>query len=169
MELILPDRAYYTSYLEAIEEYKANNVSSYVFYDDENADIFENFENDRLGINLPEKFVPATTLWLVENGGFIGEISIRHRLNENLKRFGGNIGYGVRFSKWNMGYGTKMLSMALRFAGENFGFQKVLITCNDDNYGSAHVIEKNGGILQDKIINVINGKERITRRYWIEL
>lgn len=50
-----------------------------------------------------------------------------------------------------------------------FGLNKVLITCNDNNIGSIRVIKKNSGLLQDKIINVINGVERITRRYWIEI
>ena len=83
--------------------------------------------------------------------------------------FGGNIGYGIRYSKWNKGYGTIMLSLALKYAKEVIGLNKVLITCDDNNVGSARIIEKNFGLLQDKIINVIDGVERITRRYWIEI
>jgi len=169
MELILPNRDYHASYLEAINEYKANNVSVYNFYDNEKGDIFEEFEKGRLGINLPENYVPETYLWLVENGEFIGEISIHHRLNEGLERFGGHVGYAVRRSAWGKGYATKMLSMALDYVRDNFDFDKVLLTCNDDNYASAKVIEKNGGILQDKIKNVMGGKEILTRRYWIKL
>jgi len=84
-------------------------------------------------------------------------------------RFGGNIGYGVRYSRWNEGIGKEMLRQALKYAKENLQLSKVLITCNDDNYGSQCVIEKNGGILQDKIENIIDGNKRITRRYWIIL
>lgn len=62
-----------------------------------------------------------------------------------------------------------MLSMSLKYAKEVIGLDKVLITCNDNNYGSAHVIEKNGGILQDKIVNMIDGAEQLTRRYWIQI
>lgn len=47
--------------------------------------------------------------------------------------------------------------------------KKILLTCKDDNYGSIAVIEKNGGVLQDKIENVVDGKKRLTRRYWIEI
>jgi predicted acetyltransferase len=47
--------------------------------------------------------------------------------------------------------------------------KKVLLTCKDDNYGSIAVIEKNGGVLQDKIEDVVNGEKRLTRRYWIEI
>ena len=169
MELILPNRKYHASYLEAIQEYKPHNIKAYAFYDSDKDDIFEQFENDRQGINLPENYVAGTALWLVDNGEFIGEIVIRHSLTPALERFGGHIGYGVRYSAWNKGCGTIMLSMALDYARENFDFQKVLITCNDDNYGSARVIEKNGGVLMDKIENVINAKEALTRRYWIYL
>ena len=45
----------------------------------------------------------------------------------------------------------------------------MLLTCADGNTGSARVIEKNGGVLVDKLDDVIDGKPRITRRYRIEL
>ena len=100
---------------------------------------------------------------------FLGEIAIRHTLTDALLRFGGNIGYGVKYSAWNKGVGTKMLSLALEYARENLSLEKVLITCNDNNASSVKVIEKNGGVLEDKIVNVIEGQRRITRRYWIQL
>ena len=106
-------------------------------------------------------------LWLVDGEEFVGEISIRHRLTDALTRFGGHIGYGIRYSQWNKGRGTEMLSKALLYAKDVIGLDRVLLTCGDDNLGSARVIEKNGGMLQDKIINIINDKERLTRRYWI--
>jgi len=169
MELITPSRKYYNSYVDAINEYRNHGVDTYAFMDTEKYDIFEKFENARIGRNLPDNYVAATYFWLVDEDEFIGEISIRHSLTDSLMRFGGNIGYGVRYSKWNNGYGTMMLSMALKYAKEVLGLDKVLITCNDNNFGSARVIEKNGGLLQDKIVNVIGGVERLTRRYWIAI
>ena len=169
MELILPEKRYYLSYADAINEYKNNCIDTYDFLDIEKYDIFQRINNFRLGINLPENYVLATYLWLVDNGEFIGEVSIRHSLTPDLLCFGGNIGYGVRFSEWGKGYGTIMLADALVYAKEVIGLEKALITCNDENIGSARVIEKNGGILQDKIKNVVTGKEILTRRYWIVL
>ena len=99
---------------------------------------------------------------------FIGEISIRHNLTDSLLRYGGHIGYGIRYSKWNSGYGTKMLALALKKA-KHMGLNKVLITCDEDNIGSAKVIENNGGILENIIENIIEGKKIYTKRYWIEL
>lgn len=86
---------------------------------------------------MPNGYVKATYLWLIDDDEFIGEVSIRHSLTDSLLFFGGNIGYGVRYSKWNNGIGTTMLSMALNYAKEVIGLNKVLITCNDDNLRSA--------------------------------
>ena len=42
---------------------------------------------------------------------------------------------------------------------------KALITCDDDNIGSSKIIEKNGGILENKIENEDCGERFLTRRY----
>ncbi len=60
--------------------------------------------------------------------------------------------------------------MALDYCREHFGFEKVLVTCDDTNIRSAKTIEANGGVLQDKIENEIEpGVYALTRRYWIAL
>lgn len=169
MDLIVPNKRYYESYVNAINEYREYSIDTYGFLDVTKYDIFKRINDFRTGNNLPDGYVRATYLWLIENNEFIGEISIRHDLTDSLMRFGGNIGYGVRYSQWNKGFGTKMLALALIYAKEVIGLDKVLITCNDNNYGSARVIEKNGGVLQDKIKNTVDGIDRLSRRYWIYL
>lgn len=169
MKLIDPSKEFYQSYLEASREYQLHQVTTYAFLDTMHPDVFTWIEHCRTGEGLPEGYVKSTYLWLVDDNEFLGEISIRHSLNDSLLRIGGNIGYGVRWSKWNQGLGSVMLSLALSYARDNLGLSRVLLTCNDDNLGSARVIEKNGGILQDKIKNTVDGKDRITRRYWISL
>lgn len=82
-----------------------------------------------------------------------------------MERYGGHIGYGVRYSEWNKGFDTRMLELALVEA-KKIGLSKVLITCDDCNIGSARVMEKNGCVLFDKIENSIDGKSLIIRRYW---
>lgn len=76
-----------------------------------------------------------------ESQVFLGKISIRHRLTDALLRYGGHIGYGIRYSQWNKGYGTLLLKLALEKAGE-MGIHEVLTTCDDDNAASAKVMEK---------------------------
>lgn len=167
MELIYPNKTYLASYEEACKEYEKNKVTQYSFLDPKDPHLFETIENYKRGINLPQGYVPATYLWLVDKNQFIGEASIRHSLTEPLLLFGGNIGYGVRCSQWGKGYGTLLLQKALDYSFCKLNLEKVLLTCSDQNIGSFKVIENNGGVLQDIIVNQIDEKDRPTRRYWI--
>lgn len=160
IRLIEPCERYLKSYIGAYEEYAANGVSTYFFDDARAYDIFEKFDSYRNERDLKPGRVGADYYWLVddENDHFIGEISIRHSLTDALERYGGHIGYGIRFSEWNKGYGTLMLKLALEKAKER-GTTDVLITCDDDNIASARVMEKNGLVLHDKVKNVIDGQK----------
>lgn len=169
MKLVAPSAALLPSYLEAFEEYQQNQVTTYHFLDAQKTNVLDHIRRYQEGDQLPENHVPATYLWLVDDDQFIAEVCIRHALTDALLRFGGHIGYGVRCRRWNQGVGTRLLSMTLAYVRKHFPFDKVLITCNDDNTGSAKVIEKNGGVLQDKIENVVDGRTILTRRYWIDL
>ena len=163
LKLIVPSDEYLKSYTDAYDEYKAAGVNTYGMSDPRASDILQKHENYRLGRNLKPDRVPSDCYWLVdeERGYFVGEIHIRHRLNEALSLCGGHIGYVVRCSEWGKGYGTKMLAMALKKARE-MGLEKVLITCNDSNPASARVMEKNGCILHDKV----QTDRGLIRRYW---
>ena len=167
LKLIEPSPAYLPSYKEAIEEYALHGVTAYPFNDPADCDIFEKFENYRYERNLKPNRVGADYYWLVdeEKQRFIGEISVRHRLTEDLRRYGGHIGYGVRVSEWSKGCGTLMLKLALEKA-KALGLREILITCDDDNVASARVMEHNGFVLHDKVENQIDGKTILTRRYW---
>ena len=90
---------------------------------------------------------------------------MKKRENEALERYGGHIGYGVRYSEWNKGFGTLMLRLALAEA-KRIGLSRVLITCDDSNIGSARVMEKNGFSFCDKAENTFDGATLVTRRYW---
>ena len=166
IRLVEPCEKYLKSYIDAYDEYSAHGVTTYCFDDARAYDIFEKYDNYRNERNLKPNRVGADYYWLVddERDYFIGEISIRHRLTEALEQYGGHIGYGVRYSEWNKGYGTLMLKFALEKAQER-GLSWVLITCDDDNPGSARVMERNGLVLRDKVRNIIDGQEIITRRY----
>jgi len=100
----------------------------------------------------PDGFVPAHTLFLVEDNKRI------------LLNYGGHIGYGIRPSERKKGYASLMLSLALSKAKE-LGINKALITCDKDNLGSARTIMKNGGVLENEVVE----GDKITQRYWIEL
>ena len=166
IKLVEPSEKYMKSYIEAFEEYKKHDVSSYGFSDATTTNVLEKFDNYKKERNLKSGRVGAHFFWLVddENDYFIGEITIRHNLNEALERYGGHIGYGIRRSEWNKGYGTRMLELAL-IEAKKIGLCEILITCDDDNTGSARVMEKNGFVFSDKIENIFNGETIVTRRY----
>jgi predicted acetyltransferase len=97
----------------------------------------------------PAHFVPATTLWWVEGGEYLGRLAIRHRLTAFLLEKGGHIGYDVRSSARRRGHATAMLRAALPVA-HGLGIGSALVTCDVDNVGSRKVIEANGGVFEDE-------------------
>ena len=167
IKLIVPSEEYLPSYQEAYEEFVRRGVSTYAFTDPASCDVLAKFDRYRKALDLPPDRVGEDKFWLVdeEKAYFIGEIALRHRLNEALRQRGGHIGYAVRYGEWNRGYGTRMLALALEKAKER-QISPVLITCNDDNLASARVMEKNGFRLADKVSVSIDGKPVLTRRYW---
>ncbi|TDD77832.1 GNAT family N-acetyltransferase [Actinomadura rubrisoli] len=97
----------------------------------------------------PEGFVPSTSLWWVDGSEYLGRIVIRHRLTPTLLDMGGHIGYDVRPSARRQGHAGNMLSAALPVA-YGLGIDPALITCEEGNAASRRVIEKNGGVLEDR-------------------
>lgn len=120
------------------------------------------------GMNLPSpSHVPSTFLFAFVGDRIVGRVTIRHRLNEWLEREGGHVGYVVVPEFRRQGHATTILRLALPIAREKSGATRILVTCDDDNVGSARTIEKNGGQLE----NVITRPEskRAIRRYWIQV
>ena len=122
--------------------------------------------DSHLGVNLPEARVPATFLVAVMDDRVAGRVSIRHELNDWLLREGGHIGYGVRPAFRRRGVATEMLRQSLVVARAH-GVDRVLVTCDDDNVGSAAVIERCGGRL-DPQRPLSDGPGTPKRRYWIK-
>jgi predicted acetyltransferase len=109
-------------------------------------------------------YVEAEQFMLVYEGErrILGMINFRHYLNDYLAEYGGHIGYGIRPSQRQKGYGKVMLSLCLEKCCE-FGLDKVLITCDVTNEGSRRTIIGNGGAFE---CQTKEGDE-ILERYWV--
>jgi len=114
----------------------------------------------------PAGRVPGTEYWLEDFGRILACVRLRFQLTGDLEQEGGHVGYDVRPSMRRLGYGTQLLRLALLVLRER-GIRRVRITCDDDNIGSAKIIEKNGGVLSEKETSRESGKT--VRQYWIEL
>ena len=170
LKLVVPDGCHEQAWRDILAEFKA--------YDEEPADgLYIGLDEDgyetyltmcemlRKHNNLESLFIPQTIYFLMEDGSdeILGQITIRHILNDYLLNIDGHIGYCIRPSKWGKGYATKQLELALDIC-KSKGMEKVLLTCNSDNYASAAVIKKCGGELENTFAEEDGN---IVERYWI--
>lgn len=98
------------------------------------------------GLNLPNGYVPQTIYWFYDNDQIVGIGKIRHRLNDNSRYVGGNVGYAIDPVFRGKGYATKFLVLLIEQARQN-GIEEILLTVERYNPASKRVIEKAGGIL----------------------
>lgn len=180
IRLVDPDPRYQRSFLHAADEFIAEGLASYagilMLPPDasfagveftraglEDADEFARFTSYLLAEALPQTprpagWVPYTVRWIVQDGEYVGRISLRHTLNGQLLTWGGHIGYGVRPTWRRRGVATAALAQMLPLAA-GMGIDPVLVTCDTDNEPSRRTIERNGGVYEDTRA----GK----RRYWV--
>lgn len=169
LTLVIPDE----THAEAVMEYRrefleygesmdgTGGLRKYDEYDGWLARIRDNMREETVRAGL----VPATQLLALDEGGrLVGMIDVRHRLNEFLLSFGGNIGYSVRRSERRKGYASQMLRLALEEC-RALRLTRVLVTCDSENVASRRTILGAGGVLE----NELPEDGRITQRYWIEL
>ena len=123
-------------------------------------------DKERRGVDLAPNRVPHTMLYAFVEGKIIGRLSIRHSLNEGLRRRGGHIGYAVAEPFRRSGHATEIVRQGLHYCRE-LGLSEIMITCADDNVPSWKIIEKFNGKLEDRVWDDVD-KEMI-RRYWVHL
>lgn len=115
----------------------------------------------------PEDRVPSNVYIAVRlsDDRIVGIIDLRHHIDHPiLSAWGGHIGYYVRPSERQKGYASEMLKQNLLNC-RNLGINKVLISCDADNYASEKVIIANGGVFEKEI--EVDGE--IIKRFWITM
>jgi len=154
----------YIEYLKSMSKENSSSGSELKKIQDDAMKYLETTEYWRLGKKLPKGWTPLTTLWAVVENSVVGVVSIRHELNDQLLKIGGHIGYGIKPSERNKGYGTEACGLAITYAKKTLHINPVLITCNSDNLSARKNIEKNGGKLDDEV-PLLDGKTKL--RFWV--
>lgn len=150
---------------EFIQEFLDNNSSingsgslhRYVNKEKNNyGEWLEKLEEDYVRIPDENK-VPSRTFFLIRESDnkIIGMINIRLVLNERLKNFGGNIGYGIRPSERGKGYNKINLYLGLKICNE-YGIDNVLLDADLNNPASWKTMEALGGIRVREYYDEIN-------------
>ena len=165
MQLRRPELSDKAAVIEMMKEFEmSQSAHDGGFWDVDNFDYEDWLEGNRLsemGINVPTNFVPAVQfVSFADDGRALGFLHLRLRLNENLLKQGGHIGYSIRPTERRKGYAKEQLRLGLLEAKKK-NITKALVTCHDDNEGSRKVILANGGQLED-ILDAVEC-------YWISL
>lgn len=172
VKLIKLTKEYYVQLAEMIEEWKADqeanqtNPSPWAIFKNDYHDF--NFYLENLEIKEPKDGkVPDSVFFLldVDRDHLLGAVNIRHSLNAYLSQFGGHIGDGIRPSERGKGYATEMIRLSLAEC-KKLGIEKVLMVCDKSNIASAKTILKNGGVLENELLDQ-DGE--VIQRYWITL
>ncbi len=96
IQLVVPSLKYQASYIAGLKEFQAEgrDFEYRAFKEGESfEDFIDRINGFKKGLGLPAGYVPETILWLIDNGEYIGEVSIRHELTDALLKWGGHIGY----------------------------------------------------------------------------
>ena len=110
--------------------------------------------NHAKGIDLPEGFVPDTTLFLWNESEIVGQFRLRHYLPESL--IPGHIGYFIAKEHRGKGFATEGLRLTLEYGASIIPEDEYYMRLNKDNPASLRVMLKNGGRIvgetKDKLI-----------------
>ncbi len=152
MKLVSPCAEYQQSYRQYIKE--LGDEERYPFTLDFASENFQELltklDQFAKGINLPDGYVPSTTLWLVDQQTLIGVTNLRHFLNSQIEYCGGHIGIGIRpcYRGQKLGHFLMQQSIATL---QQMGVNNVHIHCYKANLASAAIIVSNGGILDSEV------------------
>ena len=172
LELVFPTEEYKEQVEEYLQEFIDNGENEIA--GDGGLDRIKNFDkwlekiqNDLSTETIDKGRIPSTLYLTIRKSDkrIVGNLQIRHFLNEKLLNYGGHIGDSIRPSERRKGYATEQIRLALDKCRE-LGIDNVLMDCDKTNIGSAKSIQNNGGVLENE---VMTEDGIINQRYWIKL
>ena len=91
---------------------------------------------------------PGKTFLLMrgDDDKIVGMINVRWNLTDEMKKFGGNIGYSIRPTERRKGYNKINLYLGL-IEAKKLGLERIMIDCSTKNIGSDKTIQALGGVL----------------------
>lgn len=96
----------------------------------------------------------------------VGMINIRWNLTEEMKQFGGNIGYSIRPTERRKGYNKINLYLGL-IESQKLGLKRVMLDCDVNNIASSKTMESLGATLDRTEIDPFDGI--LTSVYWFNV
>ena len=96
----------------------------------------------------------------------VGTINVRWNLTEAMKRFGGNIGYGIRPTERRKGYNKINLYLGMQEA-QKLGLDRVMLDCDVNNLGSDRTLKALGGVLDRTEVDPEDNI--LTNVYWFDV
>ena len=167
MDLILPSETNRSDVLNFYNEFEKSGGTCIGFANHDNYDLWlQGMKNRKDARDLPEGYVRENFYLCYDGGEMVGVFSLKFELTEFLLNFGGHVGYAVRPSRRCKGLATEILRVGLETA-KNFGFNRVLAICDEDNYASEKVILRNGGVFENKLFDP--DENVFVKRFWIAL
>lgn len=172
LRLIKPEQNCVESYYNACKESYNDTPHKYIIhnpgeYNQWKDTIILDYENSEKGINLPEGFVPSTTLWLCDGTEYLGTVNIRHRLTPALENFGGHVGVFLRTSARGKGLGRVISDLAVRETKKMLNDKPILITCLKRNTRAVESVRRYNIIKEETEVTEADGNVEEVVRFWL--
>ncbi|MDE6203577.1 MAG: GNAT family N-acetyltransferase [Lachnospiraceae bacterium] len=175
LKLVRPSMDYAEDIMEFRREFLLHNSSEDMggsgnLRDCQSAREWIQFTEDMRDIKTcPEGLVDSDIYIAVreKDNKIVGITEFRHHISHPvLGLWGGHIGYCVRPCERRKGYGKEMLRLNLIHCKE-YGLDKVMITCDEENIASEKTIRANGGVYEKTVWSP--ELKAYMKRFWVGL
>ena len=168
LQLVTPNISHKEKWEEIIAEWWNTQKKPAIFFLDTYEELLHRFQQLSFSDDMIKGIPKSSFYFLFDsiNEKILGFFWLRHHCDFPwFSLIWWHIGYGVRpTARWKW-YAKEWLRLLLEVARDKNIWDKVLLTCDDDNIASAKVIEANGWVLE----KIFEKDGIFRRRYWIDL